>query len=139
MGVGSVLIYMGVLGFAAMISPGVGIFGGLIAMLPQSVTEMSHVPAYGLLTWLLSRALQGYGWPRRDSLLFAIITPLIFGIWMELFQAFVPGRVVDSGDVLMNCLGIGMASCVILWRDISADSGVKVRAVHSRTHVNYLK
>ena len=121
MGVGSVLIYMGVFGFGAMISPGVGIFGGLIAMVPQSVTEMSHLPAYGLLTWLLSDVLQGYGWAQRSALHGAIVTALGFGVGMEFLQGFVPGRVVDSGDVLMNGVGIGMATLLILWRSMSAD------------------
>ena len=121
MGVGSVLIYMGVLGFGAMISPGV-----LIALLPQWVTEMSHVPAYGLLTWLLSGVLQGYGWPQRSALFVAITTALVFGIWMEIVQGFIPGRIVDSGDVLMNSVGIGMATLLILWRSMAADKAEKL-------------
>jgi VanZ family protein len=126
MGVGSVLIYMGVLGFGAMISPGVGIFGSLIPMFPQSVTEMSHLPAYGLLTWLLSGVLQGYGWPQRSALWVAIVIALVFGVGMEFLQGFVPGRVVDSGDVLMNSVGIGMATLLILWRSMVADKAEKL-------------
>jgi len=126
MGVGSVPIYMGVLGFGAMISPGVGIFGGLIPMFPQSVTEMSHLPAYGLLTWLLSGVLQGHGWPQRSALWVAIVIALVFGVGMEFLQGFVPGRVVDSGDVLMNSVGIGMATLLILWRSMAADKAEKL-------------
>src|SRR5215831_20146368 len=122
MGVGSVLIYMGVLGFGAMISPGVGIFGSLILMFPQSVTEMSHLPAYGLLTWLLSGVLQGYGWPQRSALWVAIVIALVFGVGMEFLQGFVPGR----GDVLMNSVGIGMATLLILWRSMAADKAEKL-------------
>ena len=133
MGVGSVLIYMGVLGFGAMISPGVGIFGGLIAMFPQSVTELSHVPAYGLLTWVLSSMLQGYGWPQRSALWVAIVTALVFGVGMEFLQGFVPGRVVDSGDVLMNGIGIGMATLLILLRSMPADNADKLVPARSCT------
>lgn len=128
MGVGSVLIYMGVLGFGAMISPGV-----LIALLPQWVTEMSHVPAYGLLTWLLSGVLQGYGWPQRSALFVAITTALVFGIWMEIVQGFIPGRIVDSGDVLMNGIGIGLAALLILWWGMAADKANKLVPARSRT------
>ena len=128
MGVGSVLIYMGVLGFGAMISPGV-----LIALLPQWVTEMSHVPAYGLLTWLLSSVLQGYGWPQRSALFVAITTALVFGIWMEIVQGFIPGRIVDSGDVLMNGIGIGLAALLILWWGMAADKANKLVPARSRT------
>ena len=133
MGVGSVLIYMGVLGFGAMISPGVGIFGGLIAMFPQSVTEMSHLPAYGLLTWLLSGVLQSYGWPQCSALSGAIMTALVFGIGMEFLQGFVPGRVVDSGDVLMNGVGIAMTALLILWRSMPADKADKLVPARSCT------
>lgn len=131
MGVGSVLISGGTLGFGAMISPGVGIFGGLIAMLPQWVTEMSHVPAYGLLTWLMSGVLQGYGWPQRPALFVAITTALGFGICMEFVQGFVPGRIVDSGDVVMNGIGIGMAALLILWRDMPTDKAARLVPVRS--------
>ena len=133
MSVGSVLICMGILGFGAMISPGVGIFGGLIAMFPQSVTEMSHLPAYGLLTWLLSAVLQGYGWPQGSALCVAIVTALVFGIGMEFLQGFVPGRVVDSGDVLMNGVGIGMTALLILWRSMPAGKADKLVPARSRT------
>lgn len=133
MGVGSVLIYMGALGFGAMISPGVGIFGGLIAMLPQWVTEMSHVPAYGLLTWLVAGVLQGYGWPQRRALFVAITTALVFGVWMEFLQGFVPGRIVDISDVVMNGIGIGMAALLILWRDMPTDKAGKLVPARSRT------
>src|SRR5262245_19177881 len=133
MGVGSVLIYMGHLGSGAMISPGVGIFGGLIAMLPQWVTEMSHVPAYGLLTWMMSGVLQGYGCPQRAALFVAITTALVFGISMEFVQAFVPGRIVDSGELMMNGIGIGMAALLILWRGMPTDKAARLVPARSLT------
>jgi hypothetical protein len=107
-----------------MISPGVGIFGGLIAMFPQSVTKMSHLPAYGLLRWLLSGVLQGYWWPQRSALWVAIVIALVFGVGMDFLQGF--EQVVDSGDVLMNSGGIGMATLLILWRSMAADKAEKL-------------
>jgi VanZ family protein len=136
MSLGSVLLYMGLLGFGAVISPGVGFFGRLLAMFPQPVTELSHAPAYGLLTWLLMSGLRGYGRPRRYALSVAMATASIFGILMEILQGFVPGRVVDSGDVLLNAVGIGMAALLILWRDMSADSGDQLVPACSWTHMN---
>jgi VanZ like protein len=133
---GSVLIYMGLLGFGAVISPGVGFFGRLVAMLPQPVTELSHAPAYGLLTWLLTGGFQGHGWRHRSALFMAMAIALIFGIWMEILQGFVPGRVVDSGDVLVNAIGIGMAALLILWRGMSAGSDGQFMPACSCTHVD---
>jgi VanZ family protein len=133
---GSVLIYMGVLALATMTSPGVGILGGLISMLPQPVTDMSHVPAYGLLTWLLWGLLARYGWPRHLTLCIAITSAFVFGIWMELCQAFVPGRVADNGDVMMNGIGIVTAALLILWRGMSANNADKLVPARSCTHVH---
>jgi VanZ family protein len=46
---------------------------------------------------------------------------LVFGIWMEVFQGVVPGRVVEIGDVLMNAMGIGAASLLIGLRLLPID------------------
>ena len=113
--------YMALLGFGATISPGIGMSGQLIAILPQAATELSHVPAYGLLTWLLTGSLHKRGWTARDGLIVAIAVALIFGLWMEIVQVFVPGRVVDMDDVLLNTVGIAMAACLILWRRVSVE------------------
>jgi hypothetical protein len=88
---------MVLLGCGAMITPGVGFFGGLIVMLPQAVTELSHAPAYGLLTWLFTAGLQRRGWPQRYALPIGMSAAFVFGLVMEICQAFVPRRVVDSG------------------------------------------
>lgn len=116
-----VLIYMGLLGFGAMISPGIGFSGEMIAMLPPPVVDFSHAPAYGLLTWLLTGGLAGRGWPRRYALLVATAGATVFGVWMEIFQGSVPGRVVDIGDVVVNSAGIGTAALLILWRALPVD------------------
>ena len=136
MSFGSVLIYMGLLGFGAVISPGVGFFGRLVAMLPQPVTELSHAPAYGLLTWLLTSGFRGYGWRRRSALLMAMAIALIFGIWMEILQGFIPGRVVDSGDIMVNAVGIGVAALLTLWRGMSAHSEIQFMRACSCTRMD---
>lgn len=113
MGLTGVLLYMVLLGFGAMITPGVGIAGSLLALVPQPLTEYSHVPAYGLLTWLLTSSLEGRAWPKRNALWMGAIAAMVFGLWMEILQGFVPGRVVDIGDVASNAMGIGLASLLI--------------------------
>ena len=107
------LIYMVLLSFSAMITPGLGIAGSLLALLPQSVTELSHIPAYGLLTWWLTSAFQERGWPKKMALQAAVLASMAFGLSMELLQVFVPGRVVDPGDVALNAIGIGCAALVV--------------------------
>jgi hypothetical protein len=104
-------IAMVLLGCGPMISPGVGFFGGLIAMLPQAVTELSHEPAYGLLTWLFAAGMSA---------------AFVFGLLMKICPAFVSGRVVDSGDIFVNTMGIGMAALLIWWRAMPAENPDKI-------------
>lgn len=98
-------------GCGAMISPGVGFFGGLTAMLPQAVTELSHAPGYGLLTWLFAAGMS---------------VAFVFGLLMEICPASVSGRVVDSGDVFVNTVGIGMAALLIWWQAMPAENPDKI-------------
>jgi VanZ family protein len=107
------LLYMVLLGFGATITPEAGMTGSLLALVPQPVTEYSHVPAYALLTWLLTGSLKERGWPQRTALCVGAFSAMLFGLWMEFLQQFVPGRDVSIGDVASNAIGIGLASLVI--------------------------
>jgi hypothetical protein len=40
---------------------------------------------------------------------------------MEIAQAFVPGRVVDTGDLWMNAVGIGTSAALMRWRLLPID------------------
>ena len=113
MGLTGALLYMVLLGIGATIAPGVGVAGSLLATFPQPVTEYSHVPAYGLLTWLLTGNLYERGWPERTALWVAAAAAMVFGVWMEILQGLVPGRVVEIGDVAFNAIGIGLATLLI--------------------------
>lgn len=116
MGLALVLLYMVLLVFGTTITPGVGRSGELIALLPQWLTESSHVPAYGLLTWFLARGLVWREWPLNHALFTAAAGAMVFGIWMEIVQGSVPGRVVSMDDVIANGVGIGIAVFLITWR-----------------------
>ncbi len=117
-----VLSYMMLLGGSALISPGVGFFGELIALLPNEMTELSHAPAYGLLTWLFATALHRRGWLFTHALFISMAAAGLFGLWMEMCQAFVPGRVVDSGDLIVNAIGISVAAFLTWWHPRSFQS-----------------
>jgi hypothetical protein len=126
MGLTLVFSYMVLLGFGTMISPGIGFFGGIITMLPQWVTEYSHVPAYGILTWLLASVFHRRRWPRAYALFAAGAGAMVFGLWMEIVQGSVPGRVVSLEDVVANGAGIGMVVVLILWNTIPVQSSIPV-------------
>jgi VanZ family protein len=104
---------MVLLAFGAMATPGVGIAGSMLAVFPQPVTEYSHAPAYALLTWLLASGLQNRGWSKPMALWLGVLAAMVFGVWMEILQGFVPGRTVDIRDVAFNAIGIGLAALVI--------------------------
>ena len=106
-------MYMVLLAFGAIATPGVGIAGSMLAVLPQPVTEYSHAPAYALLTWLLTGGFRNRGWSKQMALRLGVMAALVFGVWMELLQGFVPGRTVDIHDVAFNAIGIGLAALVI--------------------------
>jgi VanZ family protein len=106
-------VYMVLLTFGAMATPGVGMAGSLLAVFPQPVTEYSHAPAYALLTWLLASGLQRRGWSKQTALRTSVVTAMVFGVGMEFLQGFVPGRTVDIHDVAFNALGIGAAALAI--------------------------
>jgi VanZ family protein len=114
MGLTGALLYMVLLAFGAMITPGVGVGGFLLALLPQPVIEYSHVPAYGLLTWLLTSSLWRREWPQQTALWVSAVAAMVFGLWMEIFQGFVPGRAVEIGDVASNAIGIGLTALFIV-------------------------
>jgi VanZ family protein len=113
MGITGALLYMVLLGVGATITPGDGVAGSLLTLVPQPLTEYSHVPAYGLLAWLLTSSLRKRGWPQWIALGVGAFAAMVFGLWMEILQAFVPGRVVDSGDVAFNSIGIGLAALLV--------------------------
>jgi VanZ family protein len=112
-GLTSTLLYMLLLGVGGLITPGIGVAGSLLASVPQPVSEYAHVPAYGLLTWLVTKSLWERDWPKRTALCIAAAGAMVIGIWMEILQGLVPGRVVDIGDVAFNAIGIGLATLLI--------------------------
>ena len=76
----------------------------------QIITNIAHVPLYGILAFLLLRAFnRGKNNLEHRSLIsyylaFAIGT--LFAISDEVHQSFVPGRTASLLDVLLDVLGI---------------------------------
>lgn len=132
MGLTGAFLYMVLLGFGATITPGVGTTGALLALVPQPLTEYSHVPAYGLLTWLLTSCLQGRSWPKGTALWVSALAAMVFGLWMEILQGFVPGRFVDIGDVALNAVGVGLATLFITWAPGRRTCALANRFLHLR-------
>jgi VanZ family protein len=68
-----------------------------------SMDKLNHALAYGVLCWLLLRALRPLNRRRRWG---AFLFCVLYGILMEWVQyAFVPGRFYEYADMLANALG----------------------------------
>ena len=73
--------------------------------------ERIHLVEYGLAGWLCARASAGSGWwPVRWPIVLIIV--FMLGLGDEIIQYFLPGRVYDDRDVLLNFLS-GVCGMVI--------------------------
>lgn len=115
MGFGIVVMgYIGLLYFGAIIVPGVGLAGHLMVLVPGSLLEWAHAPGYGILAVLLTRALQHRAWPLVYALPVAAAGALVFGLWTEVFQISVQGRGASVDDLVMDAIGIGIATMIFM-------------------------
>jgi len=103
------LSYMGVLFILASI-PDTGdtttTLDHLLALVPPTVQNLLHIPAYGLLVLLWLSVLRTHGMAERRSLYVALPLALAFGGITELYQVCVPGRVSSILDFLFDTAGI---------------------------------
>jgi hypothetical protein len=113
-GFGIVLGYMGLLYFGAVIVPGIGLSGHLLAQVPGSLLEWAHAPGYGILALLLTRGLQRRAWPIAYALPVAAAAAFVFGLWTEVFQGSVEGRESSVDDLVVDAIGIGLAAMLML-------------------------
>ncbi|MCI0427772.1 MAG: VanZ family protein [Nitrospiraceae bacterium] len=114
MGLGIVLGYMWLLYFGAIIVPGVGLAGHLMAQVPGSLLEWAHAPGYGILAVLLTCGLQRRAWPLTYALPVAAAAAFVFGLWTEVFQGSVQGRGASVNDLVTDAIGISVASILML-------------------------
>jgi hypothetical protein len=110
---GIVLSYMGLLYFGAIIVPGIGLSGQLLAQVPGNFLDWAHAPGYGILALLLTRGLQRRAWPLAYALPVAAAA-LVFGLWTEVFQGSIQGRESNVDDLVVDAIGIGIAATMML-------------------------
>jgi hypothetical protein len=109
------LTYMVVLGVLATASPGIGILGWILLMLPGQLLDCLHAPAYGFLAWLSMTGLYRRRWPFLYALAAGSFFALLFGLWTETLQGSVPGRGSELKDLVVDGVGIVMAAVFVLW------------------------
>ena len=92
------LIYMAMLCYVS-IQPGP--VGKGADTVRQVVNNILHIPAYGLLVFLIIKSFPKFKHIYIASFLFAVA----FGVFNEYLQSFVPGRYPSIMDVLLNGIG----------------------------------
>ncbi len=109
-----VLGYMFLLLGLAIASPGIGVTGRLLTLVPDNWRDLAHVPAYGLLAWLAIQGFRLRGWPLPYALVCGILLTTVFGVWTEVAQGSAAGRETSLHDVLNDALG-GMIAATLAW------------------------
>ena len=111
-----ILGYMLLLLGLAVASPGIGLTGSLISLVPDNWRDWAHVPAYGLLAWLAIQGFRLRGWPLPYAMTFGILVTVVFGLWTEVAQGSAAGRETSLHDLLNDTVGGVMAATLVLWQ-----------------------
>lgn len=111
---------MGLLTLLAIASPGVGLIGAAMMIVPADLRGWSHLPLYGGFAWLVIHSLQVRGWPLAASVTVGAAFSMLFGLWTELAQISAPGREPSIDDLLLDGLGISTAATVLWFRSTSS-------------------
>jgi len=115
----ALLGYIGILSVLATASPGSGLLGQILLLLPSHILDWLHAPAYGLLAGLGITRLQRRGWPHLLALATGSLFALVFGFWTETLQLSVPGRGLEVKDLITDGLGIAVAGMTVIRRSMS--------------------
>ena len=81
----------------------------------QIISNIAHIPAYALLTFLWLKALErrkiGSHFSKVNSLI--LIGVILFAVSDEIHQSFVPGRTASSLDFALDVLGIFLGFSIL--------------------------
>jgi len=78
--------------------------------------KFGHAVAYGVLAWLLWRALRQHYPPSRALGAMCAGLAIAYGISDEVHQAFVPGRTPSVADLAADGVGALAATLLLRWR-----------------------
>lgn len=67
--------------------------------------KIGHVIAFGVLAWLILKALHPLN---RQKILAAGLSSLLYAISDEIHQQFVPGRTGTASDIIIDAIGIAL-------------------------------
>ena len=97
---------------------------------PGLSDKLAHAGEYGVLGFLLVRALRGTNVMATSlsAALVAVLFGLVIGLADELYQAHVPGRVSDPTDYAVDALGLVISAALFLALRVTGRRGRRARA-----------
>lgn len=102
------IVYLGIIFFISSI-PGVN----YTSMIRRILHNLFHIPVYGVLAFLIFKALNQTQNCIIRNLFISGILAFSFGFLNELYQAFIPGRIVSLLDIVLNSIGISIALLMV--------------------------
>src|SRR5262245_23680844 len=115
---GLLLCYIGLLLVVGLTSPGHGLLGEMIASLGSGLMSWMHIPAFALLCWLLAGLFRRRDWPPLYAWTAGAACTFVCGLWLEVLQGSVEGRVTTGEDLATDTLGIMLAGAVATYRTV---------------------
>jgi len=103
------LLYMAFI-FAASSIPGGGETGGVFFFLRPNISNLFHIPAYGVLFILWHRYFSAKT-PRAVIYPFGVVTAC--GMLNEFWQLFIPNRYPSMLDIMLNMVGAGLGFIMV--------------------------
>jgi VanZ family protein len=85
------------------------------SVLNIKITNILHIPAFTLLFILWFGALKGLPLTQVSCYFYAFIISILYGVFLEVYQIFVPGRFSSLVDIVLNVLGVGIGIVIIKW------------------------
>jgi VanZ family protein len=97
---------------------------------PGLTDKLVHAAEYGVLGFLLVRALRGTNLVGTSvpAALVSVLVGLVVALADELYQAYVPGRISDPGDYAVDALGLAVSAIVFLLLRAAGRRGRGARA-----------
>jgi hypothetical protein len=115
---GTIILYTGVLLVAGLTPPGQGFLGKVIAGLGSDLLSWLHVPAFAALCWLTAEQFRRRAWPLPYAWGAGGGCAFVFGLWLEVLQGSVEGRVTTSEDLFIDMAGIALACAAAACRSL---------------------
>ena len=85
-----------------------------LAGIEPKLQNLLHIPLFGLLQVLWLRALTKLGRSGWHHILVCMSISLLYGLFDELHQMFVPGRYASLMDVFFNFIGVFLGTLIFM-------------------------